>query len=154
MKSPNHRLIIEQLDKNLNKLQILKAAEVPSRGWIHAIRTSLNMSLAQLGRRMKKTPVAIREIEERERSRTITLKKLAEVGEALDLQLVYGFIPKDASLQAMIEKRAEKIAREIVMRTSHTMALEDQENREERLQQAVKERAYRLLQELPKHLWD
>ena len=154
MKSPNHRLIIEQLDKNLNKLQILKAAEVPSRGWIHAITTSLNMSLAQLGRRMKKTPVAIREIEERERSRTITLKKLAEVGEALDLQLVYGFIPKDASLQAMIEKRAEKIAREIVMRTSHTMALEDQENREERLQQAVKERAYRLLQELPKHLWD
>ena len=154
MKSPNHRLIIEQLDKNLNKLQILKAAEVPSRGLIHSIKTSFNMSLAPLGRRMKKTPVAIREIEERERSRTITLKKLAEVGEALDLQLVYGFIPKDASLQAMIEKRAEKIAREIVMRTSHTMALEDQENREERLQQAVKERAYRLLQELPKHLWD
>jgi hypothetical protein len=54
----------------------------------------------------------------------------------------------------MIEKRAEKIAREIVMRTSHTMALEDQENKEERLQQAIKERAYRLTLEMPKHLWD
>jgi predicted DNA-binding mobile mystery protein A len=154
MKNLNHRLIVEQLDKNLNKLHVLKDAEVPSRGWIHAVRTSLNMTLAQLGRRMKKTPVAVREIEERERNRTITLKKLAEVGEALDLQLVYGFIPKDTSLQAMIEKRAEKIAREIVMRTSHTMALEDQENKEERLQQAIKERAYRLTLEMPKHLWD
>jgi predicted DNA-binding mobile mystery protein A len=112
------------------------------------------MSLAQLGRRLKKTSVAVKEMEEREQNRTITLKKLIEVGEALDLQFVYGFLPKESSIEKMIEKRARQVAREIVMRTSHSMALEDQENREERLEQAIQDRAELLEQELPRHLWD
>ena len=150
----NRRLLIEQLDRKLQKLQILKELEVPSKGWINAIRTSLNMSLRQLGRRLGKTPVAIREIEEREMSKSITLKKLIEVGEALELQFVYGFLPRHTSIESMIAERAERMAREIVLRTSHTMALEDQENKEERLQRAVKDRAELLKQEIPKLLWD
>lgn len=150
----NRKLIVEQIDRKLSKLAILKDMEVPSKGWIHAIRTTLNMSLAQLGKRLKKTAVAVREIEEREKNRTITLKKLIEVGEALDLQFVYGFLPRDTSIGKMIEKRAEQIAREIVMRTSHSMALENQENRQERLQLAIKERTQLFIQEIPKHLWD
>lgn len=150
----NRRLMVEQLDRKLQKLQILKELEVPSKGWINAIRTSLNMSLGQLGRRLKKTPVSIKEIEEREMTRSITLKKLIEVGEALDLQFVYGFLPRHASIESMIAERAERMARVIVMRTSHTMALEDQENKDERLQRAVKERAELLKREIPKLLWD
>jgi len=150
----NRRLLIEQLDRKLQKLQILKELEVPSKGWINAIRTSLNMSLRQLGRRLGKTPVAIREIEEREMSKSITLKKLIEVGEALELQFIYGFLPRHTSIESMIAERAERMAREIVLRTSHTMALEDQENKEERLQRAVKDRAELLKQEIPKLLWD
>jgi len=154
MVNQNRRLILEQLDRKLAKLQTLKDVEVPSKGWINAIRTTLNMSLAQLAKRLKKTPVAIKEIEEREQSKTITLKKLVEVGEALDLQLVYGFLPKDLSLEQLIDKRAEQIAKEVVLRTSHTMALEDQENSEDRIQRAIKERTQLLKQEIPKHLWD
>ncbi len=150
----NKRLAIEQLDRKLARLQILKDVDIPPKGWIHAIRTSLNMSLAQLAKRLKITAVSVREIEERERNKTITLKKLNEVAEALDLQLVYGFLPKETSLEKMIEKRAEHIASEIVLRTSHTMALEDQENRQERIQQAIKDRARILQQDIPKHLWD
>jgi predicted DNA-binding mobile mystery protein A len=150
----NRRLLIEQLDRKLHKLQILKDLEVPSKGWINAIRTSINMSLGQLGRRLRKTPVAISEIEARERNSSITLKKLIEVGEALDLQFVYGFIPKSESIERMIAERAEEKAKAIVMRTSHTMALEDQENNEERLQRAVRERAESFRQEIPKLLWD
>ena len=150
----NRRLLIEQLDRKLQKLQILKELEVPSKGWINAIRTSLNMSLRQLGRRLGKTPVEIREIEEREMSKSITLKKLIEVGEALELQFIYGFLPRHTSIESMIAERAERMAREIVLRTSHTMALEDQENKEERLQRAVKDRAELLKQEIPKLLWD
>lgn len=40
------------------------------------------------------------------------------------------------------------------MRTSHTMKLEDQENREERLQKAIEDRAEQIKQEVPKYLWD
>jgi predicted DNA-binding mobile mystery protein A len=154
MINSNKRLAIQQLDRKLSKLYILKEVNVPPKGWIHAIRTSLNMSLAQLAKRLKITSVSVREIEERERNKTITLKKLNEIAEALDLQLVYGFLPKESSLEKMIEKRAEQIAREIVLRTSHTMALEDQENRQERIQQAIKDRTRLLKQEIPKHLWD
>ena len=150
----NRKLMIEQLDGKLAKLHVLKEVEVPSKGWINAIRTTLNMSLVQLAKRLNKTSVSVKEIEEREQNKTITLKKLIEVGEALDLQFVYGFLPKESSIEKMIDKRAQQVAREVVMRTSHTMKLEDQENREERLQQALKDRADILKQEMPKHLWD
>jgi len=150
----NRKLIVEQLDRNLAKLHVLKEIGVPSRGWINAIRTALNMSLVQLARRLKKTSVSVKEIEVREQNKTITLKKLIEVGEALDLQFVYGFIPKESSIEKMIEKRALQIASEIVMRTSHTMKIEEQENREERLKQAIKDRTDILRQEMPKYLWD
>ncbi|MBI4417576.1 MAG: mobile mystery protein A [Ignavibacteriales bacterium] len=154
MKSTERKLRIEQLDRKIAKLEAVQGLQVPAKGWINAIRMSLNMSLAQLARRLKKNPVTIQGMENREANHSITLKKLIEVGEALDLQFVYGFIPKESSLAKMIEKRAEEVAREIVMRTSHSMALEDQENSQERLQKAVKERAQSLVQEVPRHLWD
>lgn len=150
----NRKLMVEQLDRKLAKLHVLKEVEVPSKGWINAIRTTVNMSLVQLAKRLNKTSVTVKEIEQREQNKTITLKKLIEVGEALDLHFVYGFLPKESSIEKMIDKRAQHVAREVVMRTSHTMKLEEQENREERLRQAIKDRADILKQEMPKHLWD
>lgn len=154
MDSLNRRLMVEQLDRKLAKLQILKELEVPKRGWINAIRTALNMSLVQLARRLNKTSVSVKEIEEREQNKNITLNKLIEVGDALDLQFVYGFIPKHGSIEKMIEQRALQVARDVVTRTSHTMKLEDQENSKERLQMAVEVRASSIQQEMPKYLWD
>src|SRR3972149_683075 len=150
----NKKLMVEQLDRKLARLHVLKEVEVPSKGWINAIRTTLNMSLVQLAKRLNKSSVSVKEIEEREQHKTITLKKLIEVGDALDLQFVYGFLPKESSIEKMIDKTAQQVARDVVMRTSHTMKLEEQENREERLRQAIKDRADILKQEMPKHLWD
>ena len=154
MNKLSRKLLVEQLDRKLIKLHDLKDVEVPSKGWINAVRTALNMSLVQLAKRLKKTSVSVKEIEEREQSKTITLNKLIEVGEALDLQFVYVFLPKESSIEKMIDKRAQEVAREIVLRTSQTMKLEDQENSKERLQQAIRDRADILKQEMPKHLWD
>ncbi|MGA2624181.1 MAG: mobile mystery protein A [Bacteroidota bacterium] len=154
MINPNRRLLVEQLDEKLEKLLVLRQMGVPSKGWINAIRTAMNMSLVQLAKRLKITSVSVREIEEREKNKNITLKKLTQVAEALSLQLVYGFIPRDSSIEKMIEHRALQVAREIVMRTSHTMELEEQENRETRLQKAIKDRAKQIQQEMPKYLWD
>ena len=148
------KLQIEQLDKKLSRVRILREIDVPAKGWIGTIRTALNMSLVQLGKRLGKTSVSVKEMEEREQNKSITLKKLAEAGNALGLELVYGFIPKNISLEQMIEERALEVARDIVMRTSHTMKLEDQENTGERLQKAIKERAAAIQREMPKYLWD
>jgi predicted DNA-binding mobile mystery protein A len=154
MNTLSRLLLLEQLDKKFAKLAILKEFDVPQKGWVNAIRTSLNMSLAQLAKKMKKTPASVKEMEDREKNKSITLKKLVEIGDALDLQLVYGFIPKESSMKNMIKLRAYNVAREIVMRTSHTMALEDQQNSEERLNQAIKSRAELIMQEMPRNLWD
>jgi len=79
---------------------------------------------------------------------------LKNVAEALDMQLVYGFVPKDGSLEALIERKVRELATQIVMRTSNTMKLEDQENSKERLGKAIEERAAALKNEMPRSLWD
>lgn len=154
MKELNKKLMIEQLDKKLSKFAKIDDNNIPQGGWIKAIRSALNISLVQFAKMLKKSSPTVIELEEREAEKNITLKKLAEVGEALNLKLVYGFVPKDGSLEKFVEKRAYKIAQEIVMRTSHTMKLEDQENTKARLDKAIKDRAEKIKNELPKYLWD
>jgi hypothetical protein len=44
----------------------------------------------------------------------------------------------------MIEKRALEIAEKIVLKTSHTLALEDQENQPERIKKATKDCAQKI----------
>jgi predicted DNA-binding mobile mystery protein A len=149
-----NKLLIQQLDKKLNVLRKMESAATPAYGWIYAIRTALKMSLRQMGNRLSIAPQSMKEIEQREKEGSITLKNLREAGKALNLQLVYGFIPKEESLEKMIEKRAYEIAREVVMRTSHSMKLEDQENSKKRIEKAIKERAEEIKNEMPGYLWD
>ena len=154
MLSPDRKLAIDQLDRKLQKLSVLSDFDVPPKGWIFTIRTAVNMSLTQLAKRLKKTVPSTKEIEEREENKNITIKKLIEVGEALDLRFVYGFIPKEQTIKKMIEKRALEVAKDLVMRTSHSMKLEEQENSAERIAKALKERAESLQNEMPRFLWD
>lgn len=149
-----NKLQIEQLDTKLEALSVLETVSMPSTGWLYAIRTALNMSLRQLGNRLNITPQSMREIEQREKEGSITIKGLQEAAHALDMKLVYGFVPKDGSLETLIDKKAKEVATNIVMRTSNNMKLEDQENSEQRLQKAIEERAEELKRELPKILWD
>lgn len=152
-KGRKNKLALQQLN---NKLELFKKVKetMPSDGWIHTIRTALNMSLRQLADRLKITPQGVKKIEQREKDSSITLKNLREAGKALNLQLVYGFIPKEESLEKMIGKKAYEIAKEIVMRTSHNMMLEDQQNSKQRIEKAIKERAEEIKNEMPGYLWD
>lgn len=94
------------------------------------------------------------EIEQREEQRRITLQSLQDTAEALEMKLVYALVPKDGSLDTLIERRAQELATKIVSRTSNSMKLEDQENSEKRIRKAIQERTAILKQELPKILWD
>ena len=93
-------------------------------------------------------------IEKREKDGAVTLRTLRETARALDMDFVYGFVPKDGSLDQYIEKKARLLAQEIVLRTSNNMRLEDQENNNERLYKAIEERTHIIKEELPKALWD
>ena len=154
MKNLSKSLSLEQLDNKLQKFALIKTIQIPAKGWINTIRLTLNMSLKQLGKKLNITSQSVNEIEIREADKKITLEKLNEVANALDLKFVYGFIPKDGSLEKMIEKRALEIAKQIVLKTSHTMALEDQQNNPARIKKAIKDRAQQIKNEMPKYLWD
>lgn len=148
------KLILAQLDKKLVQFYNLEKVVVPPNGWIYSIRKGINMSLRQLGQRLSITPQSVKEIEEREKNGTISLKVLNQVASALDMYFVYGFIPKDKTLAKMVESRAFELAKQIVERASIQMNLEDQKIDEIRLRQAVKEKAEELSQEIPSILWD
>lgn len=148
------KLQIEQLELKLKGFTAAKKVAVPDTGWLKAVRVSLGISLQQLADKLSITKQSVQEIEQREREGNITLKSLRDTAKVLDMELVYGLVPKDGSLDALIEKRARALATQIVARTSNTMKLEDQENSQERIQKAIEERTTELKRELPKSLWD
>ena len=147
-------LLIQQLNKKMMAYTSLKQVAIPPTGWVKAIRTALGMSMQQLGKKLSITKQGIQDIEKREKDGSITIKSLKELGRALDMQLVYGFVPNDGSLDALIERKATELAVKIVHRTSNTMKLEDQENSKDRIEKAVQERVAIIKNEMPKILWD
>jgi len=154
MKDSNQKLMINQLDEKLKVYKPLLKVSIPERGWLHVIRKAYKMSLRQFGERLDINPSSAESITRREREGSITLKSLEEAGKALNMKLVYGFVPIDGSIEKSIEIQARELAIDIVRTTSDTMALEDQENTNKRLKKAVDEKTTELLYEMPRYLWD
>jgi len=147
-------LLIEQLDKKIKAFQLSAKVIPPALGWVKSIRTTLGISLKQLSKKMNITKQSLQEIEMRENKGSVTLKTLKEVAQALDMQLVYGFVPKDGSLETLIERKAKELALKIVSRTEHSMKLENQTVDANRIKKALQERIELIKKEMPKTLWD
>ena len=147
------KLILKHIDDKILKFNGLNDT-IPPNGWIYSIRTAIRMSLRQLAERLKITTQSVKEIEQREELGTVSLNVLKQVGNALNMKFVYGFIPQNGTLEKMIEDKATELAKEIVLRTSITMQLEDQQNTEERITQAIQEKKEELIQKMPRYLWD
>jgi predicted DNA-binding mobile mystery protein A len=150
----NKKLYLTQLDQKLSAFESAHQTTKPSIGWVRTIRHSLGMSLEQLGRKLGVSKQSVQNLEKREATGSITLSALNDVAKALDMELVYGFVPKGGSVMHLVEEKAKKMATEIVLRTSHNMRLEDQAVAYERLEKAIHERTEQIMHELPKSLWD
>lgn len=147
-------LQIQQLDRRISDYSGLEKVAPPVEGWIKTIRTALGMSMQQLGKRLSVTKQSVKALEAREQQGTLTINALRDAANALDMHLVYGFVPNDGSLEELIERRAMELARQIVLRTDNTMRLEDQENTRSRIEKSIKERAAMIRNEMPRVLWD
>jgi predicted DNA-binding mobile mystery protein A len=147
-------LQIQQLNSKMLAFASLKKVAPPPTGWLKAIRNAIGMSMLQLGKRLSITKQSVQDIERREKDGSISIKALREAAKALDMQLVYGFVPNDGSLEQLIDRKAKELATHIVQRTSNTMKLEDQENSKQRIEKAIDERAAIIKHEMPKTLWD
>ena len=148
------QLILQQLEQKIALFAKASDSNIPSRGWIHAVRSALNMTREQLSVRLNMSIGAVQKLEEREANEQISLKKLKMAAQALDMKLVYGFVPNDGSLEQLIERKAQKLARTIVLRTNQNMQLEEQGIPYERIEQAISELSDELQREVKRSLWD
>lgn len=148
------KLLIDQLDKKLSPFTEAGRIQMPDKGWIHLIRTTLNMTLEQLGKKLNITKQGALRIEKYEASGKISVNLLKEVGNALEMKLVYGFIPLNGSIEKYIDKEARRLAEKIVLRTNHNMLLEDQATSKKNVANSIEELARDLKQEMRKSLWD
>jgi len=147
-------LQIQQLNGKMLAFASVQKIPPPPTGWIKAVRNAIGMSMQQLGKRLSITKQSVQDMESRERDGSITIKALRETARTLDMQLFYGFVPNDGSLEALIDRKATELAKQIVMRTNNSMKLEDQENTKQRIEKAIQERAMAIKNEMPKTLWD
>ncbi|WP_430411042.1 mobile mystery protein A [Kordia sp.] len=148
------KLLIEQLDQKLQPFSETKKILIPELGWIHTIRTTLNMTMAQLGAKLNITRQGVKRIEESEANGTITLNSLKHAANVMDLKLVYALVPKNGTIDDLIQIKAEKLAQKIVLRTNQNMKLEDQGIGDEKIAKTIKELAYEIKREMKKSLWD
>ena len=148
------KLLIEQLDQKLANFKDAGMVLIPQKGWVNTIRTTLNMTRDQLGSKLDLTKGAIQKIEEREATGQITINKLKDVGNALNMKFIYGFIPKDGTIESLINLKAEKLARKIVLRTNQNMKLENQGISEDKINHSINDLANEIKREMRKSLWD
>ena len=147
-------LQFQQLNNKMLALATLSRVALPPTGWIRAIRSAIGMSMQQLGTKLNISRQGVMNMEKREKEGSITINSLREIAQVMDLELVYGFVPIDGSLDALIERRAMELATQIVKRTATTMELENQANSKERIENAIRERAATIQNEMPKILWN
>ena len=148
------KLLIEQLDQRLGVFKGTEKVLVPQKGWINNIRTTFNMTRDQLGFKLGLSKGAIQKIEERESTGQITINKLKNVGQALNMHFVYGFVPYDGSIENLISKKAKSLAIKIVSRTNQSMKLEDQGLDQKKIDESISELALEIKREMRRSLWD
>ncbi len=145
---------MEQLDQKVHPFSESRKVLVPERGWINTIRTTLNMTMAQLGTKLNITRQGVKRMEESEANGTITLNSLKGVAKAMDLKLVYALVPENGTINDLIQIKAEKLAKKIVLRTNQNMKLENQGIGDEKVAKTIHELAQEIKREMRKSLWD
>jgi len=148
------KLLVEQLDRKLRPFSASDNVIIPDNGWINTIRTTINMTLEQLGKKLNMTKQGAKRIEDSEAAGTITLNSLKEVGKALEMKLVYGFVPIDGSIDSLLDRKSRILAEKIILRTNHNMMLEDQGIEKGKLKTAIDDLSKEIKFELKKVMWD
>lgn len=127
----------------------------PYGGWIQAARQAFGLSLKKVGRLLGISAQSVKDAETRELDGSIGLGRLREIAAAMDMDLVYGFVPRGGSTEAVLRARAYRVAEQVYQRTYQTMLLEDQVpyGMDQRKEREVAEIAAIIEKEQPDLLW-
>lgn len=116
------------LDKKLQSWLALRIEKPPPVGWLKAVRGALGVSSRQLAQIIGVDMSAIIRLEEREPEGKVTLEMLNRAAQAMDCKMVYAIVPKNEyeSLEAIIDHRSKKAAKDLLQKVEHSMRLENQ----------------------------
>ncbi len=108
------KLQIDELEKRIEIFAQARVLPNPTTGWIRALRSTLGMPMRQLASKLSITKQSVLELEIREMEGRITLNALRDAANAMDMELVYGLVPREGSLQTFIDKKTRELAQQIV----------------------------------------
>jgi predicted DNA-binding mobile mystery protein A len=148
------KLVLQQLDRKLAPFHSVVDVPLPDKGWINMIRTSLNMTLEQLGNKLGITKQGVKKLEENEVSQAISIKSLHDIARVMDMKFVYAFVPSSGSLEKLVEVRARQLAVKIIARTNQSMKLENQNIEDERINEAIDELTAEIKRDMRRAIWD
>lgn len=131
----------------------LEKVTIPPEGWIRTVRKALNMSGAQLARKLGVTRDQVSKAERSELLGSVSLRKMQEMAEAMNCRFVYAVVPK-TNIEALIRERAFAKAKEQVKLTSIHMALEEQMLSDENLQFEINRVAQEFIDGSSTSLWN
>ena len=154
MSSIQKTLIQKQMDELIQSFVSGKQNVQTSAGWIQSARLALGMSLRQLAERVGVSVSALTNFEKREQADSVSLATLKKAANAMDMELVYYFKPKDGSVKNAVEKQARKKAQEILNQSNQTMKLEDQETNSSSQERELERLTKDIVSKMPQNLWD
>ena len=153
MKSQQKHLIREQLQNTVDRLESIRSIQLPVRGGLRSVREALGMSSKQLAGRLGVSGPRITSLEKSEQSGSATIKTMRQAAEALDCVFVYAVIPRE-DFNATIHGQAKTLARSRMNNVSHSMLLEAQQLSDSDQQKAFATEVEKIMQTMPKELWD
>jgi len=144
------KLIRRQVSKKLENLRDLLTTVRVIRSWSGYMRQALGMSVSQLAKRMGLSQSSVSGLEKREVEGRLTIKKLREMADAMECDLVYCFIPRKPLEEIVFDQSKKKALKSMELSDTH-MSLEDQKvtlDFNERLEDLIEDKMY------SKYLWD
>ena len=151
MKKENEiKFMRKQISRKLETFKESLPMGLVATNWSRYIRKALGMSAIQLAERLNITQSTLSGLEKREELGSITMKKLKELANAMECDVVYSFVPRKP-IEQIIQDQAKKKAIESIKLSDTHMDLENQKVRtsyDERLEDLIEEKKY------SKYLWD
>lgn len=144
------KIIRNQVSRKLEALRGFQSEAKGISSWIDYVRQGLGMSLSQLAARIGVGQSSLSSSIKLEKEDRITIGKLKEIAEAMECDLVYGFVPRKL-LEDIVHDEAVKKTLSLMKQSDTHMSLEDQKvtlSQSERMKDLVEERMY------SKYLWD
>ena len=97
MKPELRGLIRKGLDQRISALKLAAVnAPRPVRGWLRAVREAIGLKQETVAKRIGVTRPSYADLESSEARGSISLSSLARAADAMDCELVYFIIPRDA----------------------------------------------------------